>query len=202
MAEPDESVEIIKKYAPWLSYWISEKDKGQTNAINKGFKRATGEIIAWLNSDDIYMPGTFERVVNAFDKYKNVDFIFYIVCIIDEHNNIIGMFKGRDPHENSVVNLRNFIPQPTAFFKKTIFQKNGYLNEDYNLVMDIDYWRRIFKNHKMMLINDVYASFKNMLHLKQLYIARDFVMKVKNLFSKIMDIYFRLIILRHLLGHG
>src|SRR5262249_19241824 len=66
----DRSVEIIKKYEPWLAYWVSEPDRGQSHAINKGFKRATGEILAWLNSDDIYLPCTLIKVCRVFLKQK------------------------------------------------------------------------------------------------------------------------------------
>ena len=72
----DGSVEIIKKYEKYLAYWVSEKDKGQSDAINKGFQKSTGDILAWLNSDDTYLSGTLFKVVKAFQENPNADLIF------------------------------------------------------------------------------------------------------------------------------
>ena len=85
----DGSVEIIKKYERYLAYWISERDNGQADAINKGFKIATGDFIAWQNSDDVYLPGSFFKVIEKFEKYPNPDIVFGNVYLINESDEIL-----------------------------------------------------------------------------------------------------------------
>jgi glycosyltransferase involved in cell wall biosynthesis len=154
----DGSVEVLRKYKHLR--WISEKDKGQAHAINKGFKLAQGDLIGWLNSDDTYMPGTFQKVENFFLNNAGVDFIFSHCIRIDANDNIVGFSNAKDPDEFNVLSHVNFIPQPTVFFRKIVFEKTGYLKENYFLAMDIDYWRRIAKNHKIKFIKDIFACFR------------------------------------------
>jgi glycosyltransferase involved in cell wall biosynthesis len=154
----DHSIQILQKYEHLK--WTSENDRGQSHAINKGFKHSNGEIIGWLNSDDVYMPDTFTKVERIFKQCQNVDFIFSHCLRIDAEDRILSMAQGKDPEKYDVLNYPNYIPQPTVFFRNKIFKKTGYLVEDYQYVMDFDYWRRISKNHKMMLINDIFAAFR------------------------------------------
>lgn len=156
----DNSVDIIKRYEQFIKYWVSEPDKGQAHAINKGFRLATGQIIGWLNSDDLYAPCAFLKAVDVFSKHNEIDFIFSHCIRINEKDLIVSMKESKDPTIFNVLNYPNFIPQPTVFFRDTIFKETGYLNEKYFLAMDIDYWRRISKNHKMLLVNDVFAYFR------------------------------------------
>lgn len=154
----DGTIDILKNY-PHLK-WVSEKDKGQSQAINKGFKLAKGEIIGWLNSDDVYQPGAFKKAVAIFNRFQDIDFIFSHCLRIDKDDNILSMGTGKDPLIWDVLQYPNFIPQPTVFFRNCIFRKTGYLDESFFLAMDIDYWRRIKKNHKMMLVRDIFACFR------------------------------------------
>lgn len=154
----DGSIDILKKYGHLK--WVSEKDSGQSNAINKGFKLSKGDIIGWLNSDDIYQPGIFQKVNEIFSKDHKLDFIFSNCLLINESEQIVGFLKGKDPQKYQVLSNTNFIPQPTIFFRKNIFHKTGYLNEEYHLSMDFDYWRRISKYHKMQFIDDIFACFR------------------------------------------
>ena len=154
----DGTLDILKKYNHLR--WISEKDDGQTQAINKGFKMARGDIIGWLNSDDVYYPGAFKKVRNIFSMNPATDFIFSHCLRIDEEDNILSLSQGWDPKRFNVLNYNNHIPQPTVFFRNIIFEKTGYLDERYFLVMDVDFWRRISKNHEMMLVNDIFACFR------------------------------------------
>jgi glycosyltransferase involved in cell wall biosynthesis len=154
----DQSVNILKQYQHLK--WTSEPDRGQSHAINKGFRAATGNIIGWLNSDDVYMPGTFAKVDRIFKANLDVDFIFSHCLRIDAQDRILSMAQGKDPDIYKVLDYPNYIPQPTVFFKKEVFSRTGYLAEEYQYVMDFDFWRRIAKNHKMMLVNDIFAAFR------------------------------------------
>ena len=154
----DGSIEVLKKYKHLR--WISGKDNGQSHAINKGFKLLRGDLIGWLNSDDTYMPGTFHKVKQFFLNDDTVDFIFSHCLRIDEFDNIVGFSLAKDPRKFDVLSNPNFIPQPTVFFRKSVFEKTGYLNENYYLAMDVDFWRRIANYHRMRLINDIFACFR------------------------------------------
>ena len=154
----DGSVEILKRYKHLR--WVSEEDNGQAHAINTGFKLARGDLIGWLNSDDCYLPGAFHKVEQIFSSDTSIDFIFSHCIRIDDNDNVVGFSGAKDPDQFDLIFHPNFIPQPSAFFRKIIFEKTGYLNENYFLAMDVDYWRRIAQNHKMKLINDIFACFR------------------------------------------
>src|SRR5687767_13684136 len=89
------SPEIIKKYAPRLAYWTSEKESGQAEAINKGMARAQGEIVAWLNSDDYYLPGAVEAAVRAFDEHPDAVLVYADMQAVDEEGEVINALKNR-----------------------------------------------------------------------------------------------------------
>jgi glycosyltransferase involved in cell wall biosynthesis len=154
----DNTLSVLKKYNHIKL--ISEKDKGQANAINKGFKLAEGDIIGWLNSDDVYMDGTFRKVNKIFNECPGVDFIFSHCLIINDKDEIVGFLEGKDPNRFSVLTQLNKIPQPTVFFRNNVFKKTGYLDEELFFAMDFDYWKKIAKNHKMMLVNNIFACFR------------------------------------------
>lgn len=141
----DNSLEIIKKYEHHLSFWVSERDSGQTEAINKGLKRATGDIIAWINSDDIYLPGVFNIVADHFQKHSNVEMIYGNAEIIDENGTFLFHKKeiSFDKYMGICFGFGLLISQPTAFWKRTVFDKVGYLNESLQYDMDGDFWSRM-----------------------------------------------------------
>ena len=147
----DGSVEIIQRYANQLTYWVSEKDRGQGHAINKGLERATGDIIAYLNSDDYYLPGALQRVGEFFTKHPEVD-LFHGRCrFVDTAGNKIGDRLGSIASYPEILDLwdvwwkeRNFV-QPEVFWAKRITDRIGGFREDLQWVMDYDYWVRILR---------------------------------------------------------
>ncbi len=155
----DNSPEIILKYSPWLAYWTSEEDRGQSHAINEGLSRATGEIFAYLNSDDVYMPGTLEKVSRYFLAHPDADVLYGDCMIIDENSAELGIWHSRDFDICSEL-CRNFIYQPTLFMRRPVFEKTGAFNEDLHYVMDIDYWYRVSLDHRFSYLRDVLASFR------------------------------------------
>lgn len=158
----DNSVEIIKKYEDKLTYWVSEPDKGQTDAINKGFEIATGDIVAWLNSDDTYEPGALETISKVFLKYPDIDLIYGDCNIIDKKDKIIGkMDGGYFSHKKNLLNLICTIPQPATFFRRKILNEIGYLDSNLNFSMDFEYWvRASSKGIKMKHISNKIANFR------------------------------------------
>ncbi len=155
----DNSPEIIMKYSPWLAYWTSEEDRGQSHAINKGLSRATGEIFAYLNSDDIYMPGTLEKVSRYFLAHPDADVLYGDCRTIDQNSHELDIWRSQDFNLYKEL-CRNYIYQPTLFMRRRVFEKTGALNEDLHYVMDIDYWYRASLEHKFYYTSDVLASFR------------------------------------------
>lgn len=146
----DGSVEIIKKYEKYLSYWRSQPDKGQADAINKGFRASTAELIAWQNSDDVYMPGAFEKIRAVFAKNKDVDVLFGNAYIIDTDDTILQEMRY---HPFSVRHLIYYgwnLTNQAAFWKTSIFKKTGYLL-NYPVAFDWEWFIRLglagFKFH-------------------------------------------------------
>src|SRR5579883_1225991 len=114
----DGSVEIIKKYEDRLAYWVSEPDKGQAHAINKGWQRATGTIVAYLNSDDLYMPGTVTTAVQALQSQPDECMVYSDALMIDEHGRQLRRLIGRPFDIRHVITSEGFVPQPTAFIRR------------------------------------------------------------------------------------
>ena len=147
----DSSVEIIQRHANHLTYWVSERDRGQGHAINKGLERATGDIIAYLNSDDYYLPGALHLVGEFFTKHPDVD-LFHGRCrFVDAAGNKIGDRFGSITSYEEILDLwnvwwkeRNFV-QPEVFWAKRIADRIGGFREDLHWVMDYEYWVRILR---------------------------------------------------------
>lgn len=138
----DGSVEIIKKYEKHLACWISEKDDGQSHAIRKGFDRATGKILAWLNSDDIYMPGTLLRVGRVFRDEPDVGIVYGNKYLVDEWDQIIGERRLTPfiPHLSKLGLLYGGfgIYQPAAFWAKALYDRVGGIDASFKFTMDTE----------------------------------------------------------------
>jgi glycosyltransferase involved in cell wall biosynthesis len=147
----DGSIETIRKFESSIAYWVSEKDRGQAHAINKGLQRATGDIIAYLNSDDYYLAGALLRVAEHFICHPEVD-LFHGRCrVVDERGANIGVRSGSITSYGEILDLwdiwwnkRNFV-QPEVFWTKRITDKIGPFREDLHWVMDYEYWARMLR---------------------------------------------------------
>jgi glycosyltransferase involved in cell wall biosynthesis len=138
----DESLSIIKRYEKYLSYWVSEKDEGQSDALNKGFKKATGEIIGWQNSDDIYLPDVFKKISQIFKESRKIDIVYGNRIDIDENDNIIG--ESRFTRFSKTVYQYDGISLGTqsTFWKRDLFTKIGYLDINFQFAMDYEFFLR------------------------------------------------------------
>ena len=142
----DNSVEIIKKYEDQIHYWVSEKDEGQSHAINKGFSIATGDILGWLNSDDLYMPGTLSYIAAAID--SAADGIYFGNCIHFRETNGGLVSSGSNvtgAHEHSELAFTDYIIQPSTFWPKKTWEKIGPLIENLHFGFDWEWFLRAQK---------------------------------------------------------
>ena len=135
----DGSVEIIREYAPNLAWWISEKDEGQADAINKGMARARGEIVAWLNSDDIYLPGAVSLAVKAFQANPEAGLVFGDAITIDADGRPLNSLIFRDWGLIDLLAFR-IICQPAVFLRRWVYEKTGGLNKNYHYMLDHFLW--------------------------------------------------------------
>lgn len=136
----DNTVEILKKY-PHLK-WISEKDKGQSDALNKGFKIATGDIIGWLNTDDFYLPGAFQKVVEAF-KEKQADAIYGNFRFINKEGHVTREMVTQNSSKWMSV-FYCFIPSTAFFFKRIIIDRGIYIDKEFHISMDKEFFAHIY----------------------------------------------------------
>lgn len=153
----DESLDIIKEYAGKLTL-ISEKDNGQSDAINKGFKIAHGDIVAWLNSDDVYEPHSASRAVEEFLKNDKLGLVYGDGYIIDADSNKLKVFEYTQEFDYwKLVNFWDYIMQPATFFRRETLQKVGYLDENLHYCMDWDLWIRLAAVSEVKYIPELLA---------------------------------------------
>ena len=139
----DGSVDLIQKYQSRLAWWVSEQDKGQTDAINKGFNRASGDIFAWINSDDTYNPGAVTAAVKYLMEYPDVAMVYADCNFIDEEDRVIGKFNAAQTDYRRLRQGYVHIPQQTMFFRAQYWRELGPLDPSFYFAMDYDLWVRI-----------------------------------------------------------
>ncbi len=161
----DATLDILRTYQDQL-IWISESDQGQANAINKGFKMASGDVLAYLNSDDLYLPGTLNKVGAFFADNPNADWLSGYCQNVDGNGHPIRPFISKYKNfwlrtrSYQVLKVLNYISQPATFWRGTLIQKLGYLDEDLQYTMDYEYWLRIGKTHKLSVLEEELAVFR------------------------------------------
>lgn len=136
----DNTLDIIQSYDKSLK-WISEPDKGQADAVNKGIAKTTGDIIAWINSDDVYYPGAFKAVKAIFDKNPEVKVIYGDADHIDENDNFINAYPTEAWNYQRLIEIC-YLCQPAVFFKRDLVKKFGALDISLNYCMDYELWLR------------------------------------------------------------
>ena len=189
----DGTVEIIKRYtlesggtvAPLpetqkqasglqshhINWWISEPDKGQTDAINKGFGRAQGQILAWLNSDDTYEPGTVSAAVKYLMDHPDVGMVYGDCNFIDEKGRVIGKFGAAQTDYRLLRRGYVHIPQQTMFFHADLWKQVGPLDPSFYFAMDYDLWTRLAARTELKYVPQTWANFR--LHTTGKTIAAD-----------------------------
>lgn len=155
----DGTIDILRRH-PHLT-WISEPDGGQADALNKGFKMAEGEVIGWLNADDMYAPGAVPRVAELFTVNRDVAMIHGDMTFVDQAGNFIRQAHGREFEIPDAI-LSNPINQPAAFFRRAAFEQVGYLRNDLHYTMDCEYWLRVGLQLRTKYFPETWAFFRVM----------------------------------------
>lgn len=159
-ASTDSSIDIIKKYEKHITWWISEKDNGQSDAINKGFSRATGDIVSWLCSDDLYVPGTLVKVATQFSNSSpNEGLIHGGVILFNEKKELEKRFNYLNPSLESYLSGIVF-SQPSSFYKKKYLDQVGFLYEDLHYGMDFDIFMRLVLVCEFVQSNEIFARYR------------------------------------------
>ena len=156
----DGSTEIIRKYEPFLTHWVSEPDRGQPHSINKGFDRATGELVGWQNSDDLYLPGFFYEVADSFRAAPSTQLIYGNIHTIDEHDCITEFWKPQFiPFSlNHLIYLNWNLSSQATFVNRKLIVRAGPLREDIQVGFDWDWFIRIGKMLRHAVLHKAYGG--------------------------------------------
>lgn len=168
----DGSVEIIRRYADKLAYWVSEKDGGQSDAINKGFQQALGtaapdEIMTWLNSDDILLPGALKRVGEVFAQYPQIEWLTGQPANLDAAGQQLKLGRLKTGRSRDLIRRGwyhgrglGFIRQEGTFWRRSLWDKIGGINSNLHYAMDFDLWRRMAIHVPLVTVDQHLAAFR------------------------------------------
>ena len=142
----DGSVDIIRKYDSQLTYWVSEKDRGQADAVYRGFEMSTGDIVAWINSDDIYLPGAFKKVGAMFARHRDAEMIVGAHTVVDERGVVLDRYAAYNQDFESLLLFGQRIPQMSTFLKRDAFFSVGGFDRTLQFAFDYDLFLRIARH--------------------------------------------------------
>jgi glycosyltransferase involved in cell wall biosynthesis len=156
-ASTDGSQDIIRKYENRLAWWVSEPDHGQAEAINKGLTRAKGEIVAWLNSDDYYLPGAIRQAVEALQAWPQVGLVYGDVQAVDENGRLTNHLTYDDWGLSGLMQFC-IIGQPAVFMRREVLQKSGFLDLSYHFLLDHQLWLRMAFHSEIKYVAEEWAA--------------------------------------------
>lgn len=172
-ASTDGSMETIKKYADKLTHWESVKDKGQADAINKGFARATGEIVAWLNSDDYYLPGTVSAAVKVFEENPDIVLVYGNMLAVDKDGQTFNTLTYKQLTLEDLLCFQ-IIGQPAVFMRRAALQKTSGLDLTFHFLLDHLLWIKIVKQGRFLHVNQTWAAARYHAEAKNVAKAAEF----------------------------
>jgi len=155
----DGTLDILRRYEDKLK-WISEPDKGQSDAINKGWRMAKGQILAYLNADDTYMPWAVESAVRCLSDNPDAGMIYGQCSIIDQHGQVTGQYTREDFNMKRLLCCSCFIAQPTVFIRREVLNEVGYLDTNLYMAMDLDFWIRIALKYRVKYLTRLLANYR------------------------------------------
>ncbi|MBI2758595.1 MAG: glycosyltransferase [Chloroflexi bacterium] len=153
----DGSVDIIQKYSSRLAFWTSERDRGQAEAINKGFARARGEIVAWLNSDDYYLPGAISSAVKIFVQNPDAVLIYGDMLAVDENGETTNTLKYQQLTLEDLLCFQ-IIGQPAVFMRRAALEKTGGLDTSFHFLLDHQLWIKFAAQGSIIHINQTWSA--------------------------------------------
>lgn len=172
-ASDDGSREIIASYAEDLAYWVSESDKGQADAIHKGFTRASGKYVAWLNSDDVLCSGAVSRAVEMLETDPELGLVYAQLDSIDAQGKVFNVITYQNYDLLDLLAFR-IIGQPSVFMRRTVLDKAGPLDLSYKYLLDHHLWIRMAQHGKMTYVPEVWAAARHHESAKNVAQAADF----------------------------
>jgi glycosyltransferase involved in cell wall biosynthesis len=155
----DDTLVHLKPYRHQFAHFYSAPDGGQSDAIARGFELSTGDIMAYLNSDDVLLPGALNFVAHYFQKNPHVDFIYSHRCIIDESNRVTGHWI-LPKHFSFLMRRWDYVPQETCFWRRRLFEKGGNIDSTYDFAMDYDLFVRYMNITRFRRVNRFLAAFR------------------------------------------
>lgn len=156
----DNSMEIIKKYEPWLTYWVSEKDNGQADAIHRGFEKATGEIIGWLNSDDYLLPGALKTVGKVFANDTGLELFIGGGIVVDEHSKLLEKRYSFPQDFSSLMSIAQLFMQMSSFWRRSAYFEVGGLDTGLRFAFDYDLFLRLARRRDPFGLNEHLSAFR------------------------------------------
>jgi glycosyltransferase involved in cell wall biosynthesis len=194
----DGSVEIIKKFQEHLHFWCSEPDKGQYDAVNKGFAHATGEIMAWINSDDMYCPWAFRTVASIMSELPQVEWLTTLQPGVWDWDSFCGGFGSISGYSKEAfldvcylpINQKfiGWIQQESTFWRRSLWQKvDSYICADLNLAGDFDLWARFYRHAELYGTNSPLGGFRAQINQKTQCIDQ-YILEAKNLLAIMQEL--------------
>lgn len=153
----DGSVEIIQRYADRLAWWVSERDHGQAEAIDKGFARARGKYVAWVNSDDFYQPGAIRAAVAELEAHPEVGLVFGDVQVVDRDERTLNVLRY-GPWDLSHLMTFHIIGQPAVFLRRSVLEQAGPLEKSYHFLLDHQLWLRVGLHAEIRYVPQLWAG--------------------------------------------
>jgi glycosyltransferase involved in cell wall biosynthesis len=176
----DGSVEILEKYSDQIDYWTSEPDQGQADAINRGLRMARGDVLAWINSDDAYLPNAVSDAVASLERFPESGMVYGDGIMVGTELEILDRHRYPDL---SVVDLLAFevLLQPAVFMRRDVLDHVGYLDQTYNLILDHELWIRIATHYPITHISRYWALERTHPDAKTIALAEQFVIEAERL---------------------